>query len=623
MGGQCSTVRQCPAFINAISAFLIVMFVAAAVTGLFVPHETVSPATEFLVILVMGVSGLLLILQLLVKLGRENRLSRSAQSARDQMATQMAAFELSVDGIAIADEDGKLSYLNESFAHLYGYSSPAELTGQPWHVLYRADEQMRFRAEIFPMLSGSHRWKGMCHGQTKKGHDLPQDVSLTRTEDGQTVFVVRDLSEKMKDEEEKDDLRAQFYQAQKMEALGRMAGGIAHDFNNILSSVLGYAEFLVEDLPQETDPHFYARQIIIGSQQAKQLVEQILTFSRRSSSVQEQVDLVPAVTESLAMLKASFPSTINICPSVLMEHAPILGNATQIHQAIMNLYVNAKDAMEDESGTLDVILQPLDPSFPALEDMEVDSLSDEPDTGVSMIHRLGAYRFCLQVGQIAKDRDYICLTIADSGSGMDRQVMEHIFEPFFTTKDVHKGTGLGLASVHGVILNHKGALVVDTEIGKGTRFHLLFPMEEEVNYCVLEQKKEMHVGQGTIMLVDDQISVLDMTSRMLERLGYDVVSCCSADEVLEALSEDASFCDLILTDQTMPGMTGKALAEEVSTQWPDIPVMLMTGHSTETLENAVDEIPALKAVLAKPLDKSTLTSLIAQHALKRAGDAAA
>jgi len=428
----------------------------------------------------------------------------------------------------------------------------------------------------------------------------------------------------LKSDQEKKEMQDQLYQAQKMEAVGRLAGGIAHDFNNILAAMNGYAEFLIEDLESLPQQQGFAKNILQAGKQAKSLVDKILAFSRRSDSGIETVDLKTPLDETLSMLQASLPKSIQVKTAFDIKSAKIMGNGTQIAQVIMNLCVNASDAMEERNGkgALMIGLKAVEVSDVFSSDAFVDVLPDPKVMPPIRIESVSPDHTRLVLGRVVRDMPYCCLSIEDTGTGMSRLVMEHVFEPFFTTKPVDKGTGLGLSTVHGVIGGHRGALVLESKLGQGTGFYLYFPMsggaEEGSQLGVEEFVSES--GQGRILLVEDQIDVQIMTATMLKRLGYEVIM---ADDGLEAsgmLKASPHICDLVLTDQNMPKMTGLELIADVKSSCPALPFVMLSGYSQEALEDFMEQDSAIKAILRKPVSQKMLgdvLSRVLQEALQK------
>ncbi|MBW1767380.1 MAG: response regulator, partial [Deltaproteobacteria bacterium] len=346
--------------------------------------------------------------------------------------------------------------------------------------------------------------------------------------------------------------------SEKFEALGQMASGVAHDFNNILSAIMGYAEIAQYDIPEKNQVTQSIEQVLKASHRAKDLVSQILAFSRQSEQERIPVQVHQIVEEALKLLRASMPTTIEIRQDIATNGSAILADPTQIHQILMNLCTNAHHAMREKGGILEV----------NVSNMEVggNELATYPNL---------------------KPGPYIKLSISDTGDGMDQSTLERIFDPYFTTKEKGVGTGMGLAVVHGIVKSHDGAITVSSEQGKGTTFDVLFPRVQKDIEHEVEAFEPLPSGNERILFVDDEKALADLGKQMLGRLGYKVFTRTSSIEALEAFRADPYKFDLIITDMTMPNMTGDVLAEEIMAIRPDIPIMLCTGFSERiTKENA-------------------------------------
>ncbi len=360
---------------------------------------------------------------------------------------------------------------------------------------------------------------------------------------GMVLGVIRDISERKKLEEE-------LFRAQKMEALGTLAGGIAHDFNNILAAIVGYSELLkihVKDDPKATR---YLDGTLNAAFRAGDLVKQILTFSRGTEQKKMPLQLSPIVKETLKMLRSSIPATIEIKKNI-QSQGIVLADPTQIHQILMNLCTNAYHAMRDTGGTLGV----------SLKDIVV------PDKGIPG----------LEISQ----GEYILLEVSDTGHGMDEETKSKIFEPYFTTKEPGEGTGLGLAVVHGIVKSHNGIITLYSEPGQGATFHVYLPkvMTEEAIMVPEEDKEPLKGGDERVMLVDDEMNIVTFTKDSLEKFGYHVTPFTNAVQAFQDFERHPDQYDIVITDMTMPYMTGTELAKKLIEIRPDIPIILCTGYS--------------------------------------------
>jgi len=398
--------------------------------------------------------------------------------------------------------------------------------------------------------------------------------------------VIQDIHERKKAEQAKAKLEAQLRQAQKMEAIGTLAGGIAHDFNNILFAVFGFVELAIPDLPEGNHARKKLGEVLKAANRAKDLVCQILTFSRQSEKERKPFKLDLIVKEGLKLLRASLPTTINIRHNIDKKCGYIMADPTQVHQVIMNLCTNAYHAMRERGGLLEVNLDVVEINGGLAGDLAN-----------------------LQVG------GYVRLTVSDTGHGMDQGTMERIFDPFFTTKPVGEGTGMGLATVHGIVTSHGGAIAVHSELEKGTIFDVYFPRFESGVALKAEMAEPAPGGNERILFVDDEEPLVRMGQQMLERLGYHVSARTSSMEALEAFRAQPDRFDLVITDQTMPNMTGVQLARELMRIRPDIPIILITGFS-----EIVPPEKAKKMGIREYLMKPVVTSNFGK-AIRRALDA--
>lgn len=408
----------------------------------------------------------------------------------------------------------------------------------------------------------------------KNGKEEPHAFYVVRTpkldNNGNIEYVVctaHDITERKRMEKEKKKLEARLRQAQKMEAIGTLAGGIAHDFNNILFPILGYSEMLMNDAPDNSDLKRDLSMIFNGTKRARDLVKQILAFSRQREYDLKPIKVHLVVKEALKLIRSSIPATIDIMQNII-DCELVMADYTQIHQVAMNLLTNAYHAMEKKGGKLKVTLKEVD--------LRVDDLKGMPPG------------------------TYVCLTVSDTGIGMDQSTIDRIFDPYFTTKKEGKGTGLGLAVVHGIIKSHGGHISVYSEPGKGSEFHVYLPVikaQQETKQIEIQPIKK---SNERILVVDDEKMVVEIQQKMLKRLGYEVTSCTSSVEALKAFQANPDNFDLIITDMTMPNMTGDQLAQKIMEIRTDIPIILCSGFS-EKMSNEKAKSLGIKKFLMKPV----------------------
>ncbi|MFH1673662.1 MAG: ATP-binding protein [Pseudomonadota bacterium] len=334
-----------------------------------------------------------------------------------------------------------------------------------------------------------------------------------------------------------------------------MPGGIAHDFNNILTAIMGYTQLALYDVPKGTELYDDLEQILGGGHRAQDLVKQILAFSRQYEQKRRPILISPILKEAIKFLRASLPSTIDMRQQIEVSNLVVEADPTEVHQVMMNLCTNAAHAMREEGGTLDTSLTKID-----LDDAAAASTPD------------------LHPGP------YVLLTVSDTGHGMTSDVIERMFEPYFTTKEEGEGTGLGLAAVHGIAKSLGGAVTVRTEPGRGSTFCVYFPRIEGATTAMPEKAGPLPSGHERILFVDDEQALVMLGKHMLEHLGYEVVIRTSSEEALELFRTNPDRFDLVITDLTMPKITGDKLATELVRIRPDIPVILCTGYSAITEE---------------------------------------
>jgi len=569
-------------------------------------------------VIALGFAGFILALLNANKLHKLKEASDEKLQNLELMEQRLEAIEGAFDGIGIIDEGGNLTYMNAALLELHGIPKDEadDYIGTSWGSLYSDKGQEFIDTTVMPIVKSHKVWHGESPIARKDGKVLTAELFLRALPSGGYIGTARDISEQRKNEKEKEELQEQFFQAQKMEAIGRIAGGVAHDFNNILASMNGYAEFLSEDLEEGSPEHGFALNILKAGKQARVLVDQILAFSRRKDNTadNQSVDLVANIKENISMLMASLPKTVEVETNYKTQQAQVNGNGSQLSQLVMNLCVNAVDAMEGERGKLEISIQKSTPEEEAgVKDMLLDDLPSVDEAPLSRIEDVSPVHARLHLSGLSKNHDYWMVKVADNGTGMSRKIMEQVFEPFFTTKAVGKGTGLGLAMAHGVIVNHRGAMVIDSVLNKGTTFYLYFPIgtaEKEKEEEVYEENISLE-GQK-ILVVDDQKEVRDVTESMLERMGAEAYSCGSALEALEVLRENEGMFDLVLTDQNMPKMTGLDLVNQIYIDQPDLPFVVLSGYSEEKLQELIQQHDSIKAVLKKPITTNALAAAIAR-----------
>ncbi len=508
-------------------------------------------------------------------------------------------FENMYDIFYQTDQKGKITLISPSVEKHLGYTSD-ELINKNMKGLF-ADWQARDR---FVDLIKKDRY--VEHFEARLRHKdtstrwMSTNAKAIKDTAGNLIGVEgisRDISKRKRIESEKDTMETQLRQAHKMEAIGTLAGGIAHDFNNVLFSIMGYTELAMDDLPEGSETQKNLSEVMNGAMRASEMVQQILAFSRNGVTEKKPIKIQTVITEVLKLLRTSIPSTIEIqqnidetCCSYQADPAqclqdpggccrPVLADSTRIHQVIMNLATNAYQAMTDTGGVLSITV------------MEVTVTPGMPDLKLP-------------------PGDYLKITISDTGPGIDPLIIGKIFDPYFTTKEPGKGTGMGLSVVHGIVKDHGGNIGVTSQVGKGTTFEIHLPLiDAHPDTSPPAQPLPTPGGTEHILLIDDEATIVTMTRQMLERCGYRVTARTSSIEALEAFKANPDRYDLIITDMTMPNMTGAELAPRLRALRPDIPIIICTGFS-EQIDQEKAESMGTTGYIMKPILKDELYKIV-------------
>ncbi len=394
------------------------------------------------------------------------------------------------------------------------------------------------------------------------------------------IGALQDISDRKKTEEEKKKLQEHLNQARKMEAIGILAGGIAHDFNNILSGLMGFTDLAMLEAGDNDALKKYLTQVSSSSLRARDLVRHILTFSRKSDADKQPLMINPIIKETIKFIRASLPANIEIKQDLRIDEGHIFGDATQIHQILMNLFTNAGHAMKDAGGVLEVTLD-----IVTLEENQTGYFGKTPPG------------------------NYLRLSISDTGCGIPKKIIDRIFEPFFTTKEREEGTGMGLATVYGILKEMGGGISVYSEEGAGTTFKILMPEHNQSTASQTYGEPILKTGQGNILIVDDEKDIVESTCELLSRLGYSATGETNGIKAAEIVRKDPNFYDLILTDMTMPLINGLDLAKKIREINPDIPIVLCTGFSHGVTEEKCANAGITKMIM-KPLIFSELSLTI-------------
>jgi len=485
-------------------------------------------------------------------------------------------------GLIIIDKNYRILWVNRVLKELFG-----NIKGKICHEMFHKQNRICQGCgvkQVFATGQGpvTHEQKGI----DVNGNEIWSEMIVTPLTDEQgnitaALEVVVPINERKRAEEEKKEIEKQLRQAQKMESVGTLAGGIAHDFNNILTAVLGYADMVREDLIPGSKSWKLQMEVINAGIRAKDLVKQILTFSRQTEHDFNPLQLHLIIKETLVLLRASLPTTIEIRQDIDPSCRAVLANPTQIHQVLLNLCTNAYYAMRDKGGVLEVCLR---------------EIVISQDDSIAKLE--------LQPG------NYVKLSVSDTGVGIRPEDMEKIFEPYFTTKPVNEGTGLGLSVVHGIVKSHKGRITVYSDPGKGTVFNLYFPcIEDSGETEEMIRDEPIPRGNERIMVVDDEEFIVKIDQYILENLGYRITTTTSSMEALRIFEQRPADFDLVITDMTMPHMTGAELARKFLAIRPDIPLILCTGFNTQISEERAKEI-GIREFALKPVNKKDLAQMV-------------
>jgi PAS domain S-box-containing protein len=494
-----------------------------------------------------------------------------------QMAT---AIDQAFEGVMITDLKGTITYVNPSFERISGYTS-AEIMGKNPRVLSSGKSDRHHHENLWSTISSGLTWVGTLINRHKNGslYEIRATISPIRDPEGKIVNFVavnQDITQEKR-------LENMLYQSQKMEALGTLAGGIAHDFNNILGAITGYTELCMDEVSNQVQATRLLESVMQASHRAEEMVRQILAFSKMKEIEKKPVAMGLLLDEIILFLNATLPKNIEITKNfhITGNRDFVLADSTQIQQVLMNLCTNAGHAMAEKGGTLTIGLSRT-------------SFSPYPGSPENQ-----------------NEKEWIQLSISDTGPGIGKETLRRIFEPYFTTRINSGGTGLGLAVVHGIIKNHNGEITVESFPGRGTVFHVYLPVDrsDEKIIRTAALPRILPCGTEKILLVDDDEALLDVLRRRLEKLGYNVVATTSPAEALEKIKSELNYFDLLLTDKTMPVMDGFQLVREIRTLGSKIPIILCTG-SADSRDSA--KIPGLKIndIMTKPVGKNSLACTV-------------
>ncbi len=510
------------------------------------------------------------------------RVRRERERGKNERRLLATIVEQETDGILTFNTHGQILYINPAFETISGYCRE-DIAGKNIQDFVKEGDNQSFFQVMFETLATRQGRVERFLNRRNDGTNNDVEVKISPVYELANVLayavVIRDLTNEVR-------LERQLLQAQKLEAIATLAGGISHDFNNILAAIITNTEMALDQAPEGSDLQEHLSIIMKAGVRARNLVRQILTLSNQGEKERQPVRMGLIAKECLKLLRASLPTTIDLSYHPGENLGMAMADPTQIHQVIMNLCTNAADAMR-EGGFLEVMID------------NVDLPANEP-AGDPLLPPGG----------------YLRLTVADNGHGMDRQTMERIFDPFFTTKGPGRGTGLGLSVVHGIIKNHKGGITYSSETGKGTTFYVYLPrIEKESGVEASEdfRAEAAPSGKERILFLDDEEDIVFSMQRLLEGLGYEVVAGTDSREALEVFRAQPDRFDLVITDQTMPHLTGDKLAKEIFRLRPGMPILLCTGMGAAGCRDLNDETTCaigIREVLRKPLKRNELAGAI-------------
>jgi PAS domain S-box-containing protein len=515
---------------------------------------------------------------------------RAEEALRASELQYRSIFNASVDGMVVLDEQGGIADANPAFLTLLGYRREEVLGRQPDEVLGTGGANMC--RELTTGLAQGHMFQRECTALTRESRPVEIEVrgaSMHYQGRPHVLVIVRDLTRRRQAEAERARLETQLRQAQKMEAIGHLTGGIAHDFNNILTSIMGYLALAGERRTTHRDARLskYLELAQLASTRARDLIQQMLTFSRGRRGEARPLRLAPLVKESIKLLRSTLPATIGLETDFVPDLPAVRLDPVQMGQVLLNLCINARDAMP-AGGTIRV--------------------------GLRMIER--GEEICTSCRDWVRGQDFVELSVGDTGAGIAPDVLDRMFEPFFSTKEVGKGSGMGLATVHGIVHEHGGHVVVDTAPGEGARFRVLLPalagkaatVEQEAPARVALNRARPRLN-GRVLVVEDEEMVGEFMADLLDSWGLSVIVKSNPEEARELLASDPAGFDLVVTDYTMPRGTGLDLARHLELMRPDLPIVLYTGYS-----EAVDEQDArrcgVRALVKKPLEPAAFLSVL-------------
>jgi PAS domain S-box-containing protein len=492
-------------------------------------------------------------------------LDRKLQESEEKYRSMMESMK---DAVYICSSEFRIEYMNPGMIRRIGHDASGELCHK---AIYDSDEKCSWC--VFDRIQeGKHVEYELENPKDNRYYSITNSPIRHSGESISKLTILRDITESKA-------IEAQLWQARKMGSIGTLAGGIAHDFNNILSGIMGYTELALDSVERESQLYNNLQEVFRAGNRARDLVKQILTFSRQTGQDRKPIQVRHIVNEALEFLRASLPTSTEVRRNIQSD-ALVLANPTQIHQVLMNLCTNADYAMREKGGVLEVKLEEVE--------LSADFTALQPDM---------------------KPGAYLNLTVSDTGNGMPPDVLEKIFDPFFTTKETGEGTGMGLSVVHGIIGSYGGAITAYSEPGQGSTFKVYLPIIETRKEAHIGPEESIPTGSERILFVDDESVLVNMGKQIFESLGYDVATRTSSIEALELFKNQPDRFDLVITDMTMPNMTGEDLAQELMRIKPNIPIILCTGFSAKIDDQKASAV-GIRALVMKPIVKREIATTV-------------
>ncbi len=549
------------------------------ITKPFQRHEVLSRVRTHLTLyrMVQNLEGLVAerTAELTARIKHQKQIEAELRQSENRFRTMIEKSPLPT---IITDSAHTIHFHNAKFAELFGYTSQQIDTAAKWwqtyfpDAIYRKQVQTKRTAAIAKAARDQSEIDMLEWDVTIKGGNVRHCEVYTVPLDEYLLVIINDITKRKQ-------MEAELRQAQKMEAVGVLAGGIAHDFNNILAAIIGNTELAIEDVPAGVPVNDLLQETLMAGKRARDLVKQILAYARPSDKAVFPVPISSILNEAIKLLRPTIPTSIEIRYNI-DSNALVMADPSMLHQIIMNLCTNAYHAMEESGGVLQI------------------SLAE-----VTFNETFTANH------QQIKPGDYLKLTITDTGVGIPVEIQSTIFDPFFTTKEPHQGTGMGLAVVYGIVKNYGGAIAMASEPGQGAQFTVYLPMILRKDAPIKLNDTQLPRGSEHILLVDDERPIAKLQQQILQRLGYTVESCTSSAEALTRFESNPQTFDLVITDMTMPQMTGDVLARKLISIRADIPVILCTGYSSRISEEKITQI-GIKALARKPIERHELAQTV-------------